>query len=101
MDNIIQRAIAQLLINKAHQVLNQPYNHYTGLCLEAQKPEDCRNQDFEALAVMTDMSISSLKRFLKLSHQISYHNKRKLLSFFGYGHWDELIISVVQKIAPK
>lgn len=101
MDHIIQKAISQLLLNKAQQALSKPYSHYIGIKLIATRPEDCKNNDFECLSTLTDISVSTLKRFLKLSSPLNYQNKEKMLDFMEYTNWDTLVQDAVCYIEQK
>jgi len=96
----IQYCIAQLLLDKAREILAKPYNHYGGLGLNAQTPLECRNQDYRALATMTDISISTIKRFLNLDCQLNYQNQEKILRFMEYADWDTLVMEALQQ-RPK
>lgn len=98
MEQIIQRAVAQLLLDQAHKILQQPHTHYVGLKLRAHYPEECRNKDFEALETMTEINISTLKRFMSLSTSLNYQNKQKILQFMNYLSWDTLVIEVVRRL---
>jgi len=97
MKKTIQYAIAQLLLNKARKILAKPHSHYGGLALRAQTPLECRNQDYQALATMTDISVSTIKRFLKLDCQLNYQNQEKILHFMGFSDWDTLILEALQQ----
>ncbi|HAS43071.1 MAG TPA: hypothetical protein DCS93_21505 [Microscillaceae bacterium] len=98
MQPIIQKAIANLLLQKAQALLNQPHNHYLGLQLKAKFPEDCRNEDIETLASMTDLNTSTLRRFMSYTGRLNYQNQQKILLFLEYKNWDVLLIDAVQLI---
>ncbi|OJJ21770.1 hypothetical protein BKI52_14815 [marine bacterium AO1-C] len=97
MKKTIQYAITQLLLNQAQEVIAKPHSHYAGLHLQAQTPTECRNQDYQALATMTDISISTIKRFLRLDCQLNYQNQEKLLHFLGFTDWDTLVMEALQQ----
>ncbi|OJJ21772.1 hypothetical protein BKI52_14825 [marine bacterium AO1-C] len=98
MQPIIQKAIANLLLQKAQALLNQPHSHYLGLRLTAKFPEDCRNGDIETLASMTDLNTSTLRRFMSYNGRLNYQNQQKILKFLGYQNWDILLIDAVEAI---
>lgn len=99
MQPIIQKAIANLLLQKAQALLNQPHSHYLGLRLKAQFPEDCRNGDIETLASMTDLNTSTMRRFMSYNGRLNYQNQQKILKFLEYQNWDVLLIDAVRSIS--